>query len=139
MFNVTNNTWFTTNLSQPRYYLASTSSTNKIFFGGGYNSSRHSNVVDIFEIPLPPPAPMTPTTPSTPTAPTPTTPSTPTAPTPTTPSTPTAPTPTTPATPTTKISTAQSLLKGSSNNFYYVSDSILILCLINRSQRYLFG
>jgi hypothetical protein len=53
MLNVTNNTWFTVNLSQPRYWLASTSSTNKIFFGGGVNSSSEiSNVVDIFEIPL---------------------------------------------------------------------------------------
>jgi hypothetical protein len=48
MLNVTSNTWFTVNLSQPRSRLASTSSTNKIFFGGGY-----SKIVDIFEIPFP--------------------------------------------------------------------------------------
>jgi hypothetical protein len=52
MLNVTSNTWFTTNLAQPRALLASTSSTNKIFFGGGFSSSGYSDVVDIFEIPI---------------------------------------------------------------------------------------
>jgi hypothetical protein len=58
MLNVTSNTWFIVNLSQPRYLLASTLSTNKIFFGGGQNDSTgFFDVVDIFEIPLPPPSP----------------------------------------------------------------------------------
>jgi hypothetical protein len=59
MLNVTSNTWFTANLSQSRYSLASTSSTNKIFFGGGGIPLGYSDVVDIFEIPLPPPSPPT--------------------------------------------------------------------------------
>jgi hypothetical protein len=49
MLNVTSNTWFTTTLNQLRYLLASTSSTNKLFFGGGYSSSGPSDVVDIFD------------------------------------------------------------------------------------------
>jgi hypothetical protein len=55
VYNITSNSWFTLNLSQPRYELASTSSQNKIFFGGGLNSSSggYSNVVDSFDISLP--------------------------------------------------------------------------------------
>jgi hypothetical protein len=49
MFNVTSNTWFTVNLSQPRELLASTSSKNKIFFGGGEGPmDRYAKIVDIF-------------------------------------------------------------------------------------------
>jgi hypothetical protein len=55
MLHVTSNTWFTATLSQPRDWLASTSSTNKIFFGGGQNTRSLSVVVvDIFEIRLSP-------------------------------------------------------------------------------------
>jgi hypothetical protein len=40
MYNVTSNIWFTVTLSHPRYYLASTSSTNKkILFGEGLRST----------------------------------------------------------------------------------------------------
>jgi hypothetical protein len=51
VYNITSNSWITLNLSQPHYWLASTSSQNKIFFGGGrYGNSGYSNVVDdIFE------------------------------------------------------------------------------------------
>jgi hypothetical protein len=53
VYNITSNSWFTLNLSQPRSDLASTSSQNKIFVGGGGNiNSGYSNVVDIFEFPL---------------------------------------------------------------------------------------
>jgi hypothetical protein len=38
MLNVTSNTWFTVTLSHPRSWLASTSSTDKILFGGGLRS-----------------------------------------------------------------------------------------------------
>jgi hypothetical protein len=64
MLNVTSNTWFTVTLSQQRGSLGATSSNNKIFFGGGLNSSNgYSNVVDIFEIPLPSPFPASPLSP----------------------------------------------------------------------------
>jgi hypothetical protein len=57
VYNITSNSWFTLNLSQPRGWFASTSSQNKIFFAGGakvYNQEKNtvsgpSNVVDIFE------------------------------------------------------------------------------------------
>jgi hypothetical protein len=53
MYNVTSNLWFTVNLSQPRAFLAATSSsaasTNKIFFGGGVSNTGLSNIVDIFD------------------------------------------------------------------------------------------
>jgi hypothetical protein len=45
VYNSTSNIWLTTTLSQPRYLLASTSSRNKIFFGGGAGS----DIVDIFD------------------------------------------------------------------------------------------
>jgi hypothetical protein len=66
MYNATSNIWFIANLSQPRGLLAATSSTNKIFFGGGWSnsSSGYSNTVDIFDIPLPPPPPPLPPIPS---------------------------------------------------------------------------
>jgi precorrin-6B methylase 2 len=47
---VTSNTWFTVNLSQPRFSLASTSSTNKIFFGGGRNKEEILRNLDMFKI-----------------------------------------------------------------------------------------
>jgi predicted Ser/Thr protein kinase len=53
VYNVTSNLWFTVNLSQPRAGLAATStsstSTNKIFFGGGLSNTGPSNIVDIFD------------------------------------------------------------------------------------------
>jgi predicted Ser/Thr protein kinase len=51
MYDITVDVWSTTNLTQPRAYLAATSSTGSIFFGGGENSSGGlSNVVDIFVV-----------------------------------------------------------------------------------------
>jgi hypothetical protein len=62
VYNVTSNLWFTLSLSQGRGHLAAASSANKIFFGGGHQRDfqQASNVVDIFEIPLPssPPHPL---------------------------------------------------------------------------------
>jgi tRNA A-37 threonylcarbamoyl transferase component Bud32 len=61
IYNVTSSSWLVATLSQSRYALAATSSTtNQIFFGGGATSSSSSgasNIVDIFDIPLPPPPP----------------------------------------------------------------------------------
>jgi hypothetical protein len=54
VYNITSNSWSTLNLSQPRSIFASISSQNKIFFGGGQINHEYSNVVDIFEFPLPP-------------------------------------------------------------------------------------
>jgi hypothetical protein len=49
---VTSNIWFTINLSQARSSLAATSSTNKIFFGGGGVIGKGlSNIVDIIGTP----------------------------------------------------------------------------------------
>jgi N-acetylneuraminic acid mutarotase len=49
VFNVTSNTWTTATLSQARAYLAATSVDNRyVLFGGGYNESDFSNVVDMF-------------------------------------------------------------------------------------------
>jgi predicted Ser/Thr protein kinase len=43
--------WFTATLSQPRNFLAATSSNNQLFFGGGQNDTYNTNAVDIFIIP----------------------------------------------------------------------------------------
>jgi hypothetical protein len=42
-------TWSTATLSQPRGALAATSVGGKVFFGGGYDGSRWSNAVDIYD------------------------------------------------------------------------------------------
>jgi hypothetical protein len=52
IYNVESQSWITTTLSQPRYELASASSRNKIFFGGGFDGSQFSDIVDIVEIPF---------------------------------------------------------------------------------------
>jgi hypothetical protein len=48
VYNVTSNIWFTLNLSQSRFHLASTSSGNQIFFGGRSNWSQNFDIVLIF-------------------------------------------------------------------------------------------
>jgi hypothetical protein len=50
VYDISNKSWFTLTLSEGRGYLASTSSNNVIFFGGGLNGTRPSNTVDIFMI-----------------------------------------------------------------------------------------
>jgi hypothetical protein len=50
VFDVTNNTWTTTTLSQARRCLAAISVDNRYaLFGGGNTGSGPSNVVDIFD------------------------------------------------------------------------------------------
>jgi hypothetical protein len=50
VFDVTSNRWTTATLSQARSALAATSVDNRYaLFGGGYNGSVSSNVVDIFD------------------------------------------------------------------------------------------
>jgi len=50
IYNVTNSTWTSATLSQPRCYLAATSVANRYtLFAGGYNGLEPSNIVDIFD------------------------------------------------------------------------------------------
>jgi hypothetical protein len=50
IYNTLNGSWFAANLTQPRNGLAATSVGNLVLFGGGWNSTYPSSVVDVFSV-----------------------------------------------------------------------------------------